>query len=323
MSRPSLHGSGALVRQTALEVLRQPFTLLVLLTVYALMALLPFLINHTLGEGQKLIRDSGLSLIFVSGILLGAYGSCSTLTREIHRGTAAAVLSKPIGRTRFFLAKFGGIAVAMGVYTLALVPALLLSVLAAAPAYHINWSAEVPLLLILPGSLLLAALINFRWQRPYSSHAIGLLLLLGALALAFGGRTDLTGRAIPLAARLDPGILQAVFALLLAILICSAISVSLATRFDVVPTLSITTVVFMAGLASEYLFGRLTGDHLPAWIPFALFPNWQHFWLADALSRPPGIPGGYLVTLSGYALLYAAAVLSLGVAAFHQMDVRT
>jgi len=41
----------------------------------------------------------------------------SSLAREIRTGTALAVLSKPVGRTRFLLAKYAGLALALTLLT--------------------------------------------------------------------------------------------------------------------------------------------------------------------------------------------------------------
>ena len=43
------------------------------------------------------------------GLLISGYASCATLDRERKAGTTAAILSKPVSRNTFFLAKFFGI----------------------------------------------------------------------------------------------------------------------------------------------------------------------------------------------------------------------
>ena len=106
----------------------------------------------------------------------------------------------------------------------------------------------------------------------------------------------------------------------LAVLIMAGIAVSLATRLDVVPTLSILSLVFMAGLVSDYLFGRLADTNTWADVLHRILPNWQHFWVVDALSRG-GIPWPYVGHAALYAAFYLAAILCLGIVAFRRTEI--
>ena len=132
---------GAIAGLTALETIRQPICFILVATCIALIALLPILTTHTLSESQRMVRDSALALHFVTGLVLGAYAACASINHEIRRGTAAAILSKPVGRDLFFLSKFSGIAVVMVLFSAAAVLATLLSDRTAAEAYRPDgWS---------------------------------------------------------------------------------------------------------------------------------------------------------------------------------------
>jgi hypothetical protein len=53
----------------------------------------------------------------------------------------------------------------------------------------------------------------------------------------------------------------------------------------------------------------------------AIVPNFQHFWLTDAVTQNSPIPARHLGMLAGYAAAQIAAFLALGVALFQRRDV--
>ena len=62
-----------------------------------------------------------------------------------------------------------------------------------------------------------------------------------------------------------------------------------------VPTLAICSALFLLGLVSDYFWGeRAKAGSWWASILYAVTPNWQLFWLADALEGTQKIPLSYL-----------------------------
>ena len=55
--------------------------------------------------------------MLLSGLFGAVLSASSSLAREIRSGTALAVLSKPVSRAQFLLAKFAGLAAALMVLT--------------------------------------------------------------------------------------------------------------------------------------------------------------------------------------------------------------
>lgn len=307
---------------TALEAARQPVFLLAGTFCLAMIALLPIFITHTLGEGAKIVRDSGLALQFVFGLLLGGYGACSSLTREIRRGTAAAVLAKPVSHGVFFLAKFAGVALVTAAFSAAAIMAILMSVRTASPMFGFDWWGVGPLAAAIAIAYLIAGIRNYITRGPFVSGAATLLVFSIAVAFAVSGFLDAEGRPAGFGALFAWKILPAGVLIAAAVTVLTGIALSLAIRLDVVPTLSLCTVIFLVGLVSDYFFGRHAAEHVSAAVLYRLIPNWQHFWVADALSGPGTIPWSYVGWASLYAGLYLAAVLSLGMLAFRQTEVR-
>jgi len=314
-----------IARLTTREAIRQPICLLLFLVCISLIAALPFLISYSMGDLERIVRDSAMALHFVVGLLLGCYAACSAFVREIHRGTAASVLSKPVRRGVFFLAKFAGVGGVMLLFSAGVAAATLLSTRAAAiydTQFTPAWRSSGPLLAAPLLACGIGAIWNFSRKRPFNSAAfrVLLVLLLAAATLeAVRGHGVDSETAWPLFARLLP----ASFLITVAVLVICALAVSLATRLDLVPTFSICAIVFFLGLVSDYLFGRaaLAGNRLAS-LCHHLLPNWQHFWMVDVVQHAHGISWAYVAAASGYAALYGGGILLLGLAAFNRMELR-
>jgi ABC-type transport system involved in multi-copper enzyme maturation permease subunit len=65
---------------------------------------------NTFGEDIKMVKDTGLTMIMVLGILVALWAASTSIAEEIDGRTALTVLSKPISRRSFIIGKFMGIA---------------------------------------------------------------------------------------------------------------------------------------------------------------------------------------------------------------------
>ena len=312
----------SIARLTALEALRQPIFLLMATACVVFIGLLPLLITHTLGEGAKLVCDSGLAFYFVCGLILGSYAACSSLNHEIRRGTAASILSKPVSREIFFLAKFTGVASVMLFFSAAAAIATVMSTRVAEPPYSFDWWAGVPLLIAPLLAYVIAGLWNFLTQRPFVSAASVMLVVALVIAFVLAGFVDSEGKAVSFGSAYSWKIVPVSVLIFFAIAVLTGLALSLAIRLDTVPTLSVCSVVFLIGLMSDYLFGRHSAHSLLADFIYRILPNWQHFWVVDALSGDGAIPWSYVARAAVYAGLYLAGILSLGLIAFRQLEVR-
>lgn len=99
----------ALALSTAKNEMAQPLYLL-LLAIGAfgvsLFTIYPF---NTLGDDIRLMKDSGVTLIMVLGMLQAVWSAGTSVSDEIEGRTALTVLSKPISRRSFILGKYAGI----------------------------------------------------------------------------------------------------------------------------------------------------------------------------------------------------------------------
>ncbi|NQU40557.1 MAG: ABC transporter permease [Lentisphaerae bacterium] len=319
----------ALAGLTALEALRQPVCLLLILVSSTLTALLPFLILHRFGEDGKLVRDSAFALHAVFGVFVAGYAATTALSRELESGTALVVLSKPVSRDCFFLSKFVGVVGVVGVFSLCAGLTTLLAERVAerfvnrdgVAGFVTDGQTGALLIAVMVAACVVGAVVNYKRQRPFGSVTttalLGGLLLCVVLASCF----DRTGQWAPFATRLDWRLVPVSVLITLGLVVMSSLAMTLSTVVGMVPTLASCSAVFALGMMSDYLFGLHATESLWAGLLYSAVPNWQHFWVCDQLNAGGSITGGYMGLAALYALVYASALLCLGTVLFRQKDV--
>ena len=110
----------------------QPLFMIILILGTVILLISIYIPYNTLGEDIKMLKDSGLELIRIFGIILAAWGASTTLADEIEGRTALTVLSKPVRRRSFVIGKFFGIG-----WTTGLMFLVLGAVLLAATSYKV------------------------------------------------------------------------------------------------------------------------------------------------------------------------------------------
>jgi len=320
----------ALAGLAALEAIRQPICLLLSSACVVLSTLIPFLHMYKYGEDGKLVRDGALALHFFFGVFIAGYAASSSLAREMRTGTASVVLSKPVSREVFFLSKFAGITVLILAFSACATMVTLLSERVAERFYFTDklvgyctdWQTGVLLIAAPFAAYLVAAVINYLAKRPFESTAFGLLVLFLFLVFLVCGFFDTTGHPAPFDFRVQWRIVPASLLVTMALIVLSAIAMGLSTRLTTVPTLTICSAIFLAGLMSDFLFGRNAEVSLIAGFLYCVIPNWQHFWVSDALTGGGTIPWTYILNAGSYALVYSAGILCLGIMSFRHAEMR-
>src|SRR5512137_5389 len=114
-----------------MELVRQPVFLLLMTTsvLFEIFLATPF--YFAFGDEPKLVKNSTLAVMLLAGLFGAVLSASASLAREIRSGTALAVLSKPVSRTQFLLAKYTGLMAALALLTYVnLVAALIASQMA-------------------------------------------------------------------------------------------------------------------------------------------------------------------------------------------------
>src|SRR5438445_13670654 len=125
-----------------MELIRQPVFLLLLSASALFSVYLASLPYFGFGDDPKLVKDSVLAVMLLVGLLGAVLSASNSVAREIHAGTALAVLAKPVGRAQFLVAKYAGLATALSVLMYVNLLAVLLASRMAYDAYgSTDWLA--------------------------------------------------------------------------------------------------------------------------------------------------------------------------------------
>ncbi len=312
----------AIAANAFMELVRQPIYLLLMTTSACFCVFLAVVPYFGFGDDPKLVKDSTLAVTLLSGLLTSVLCASASVGQEIRTGTALTVLAKPVGRTTFILAKYAGLAATLLLITYTNMVATLLASRMAFDAYGNADSLGFSIYLF---SVVLAYGIggfsNFFLRRPFTSEAAFAFVVLTTVALWVVAQFTQVDRAFQGAAVVDWRLLPAGVLILFALWILAGLALACSTRLEVVPTLAVCTAVFLLGLMTDYLFkGAADGGSWVSKIAYAVVPNWQQFWLADALEDKKSIPWSYVLKASAYLVTYVSAALALALALFEDRE---
>jgi ABC-type transport system involved in multi-copper enzyme maturation permease subunit len=312
-----------------MELVRQPIFLLLATLSSLFIVFLADVPYFAMGEDGKMVKDSALATMLTVGLFVAVLSASASVAHEIRTGTALAVLAKPVGRAKFLLAKYLGLAAALVV--LAFINTLA-TLLASRMAFDAYGEADLYGTGIYFGAVALAYVLagftNYFLRRPFVSDAVLFLALLTTAAVVYLAcfvELKRPGATEPGMYRVDFRLLPACVLVLLALLLLAGLALACSTRYDTIPTLIICSGLFLLGLMSDYLFGtRADAGSWWATICHTVLPNWHLFWLADALegTRNHAIPGvwGYVGKATGYVVGYLGASLAVALMLFEDRE---
>ncbi|MFA5042969.1 MAG: hypothetical protein WC381_05885 [Kiritimatiellia bacterium] len=319
--RTILLQAGTLATNTVRDIIRQPVILLLTTTAVVLIGLLPSTAVFAFGEEARLVRDGALALNLVFGLLVAGAAAAATIYAEIKRGTAATVLCKPVSRSLYFISTYIGVLMVLLLFCATTLLAGLLSLRMVLPGMQTDGRIGALFLAAVSIAFGYAAISNFMFRRQFVSQAfIGLLpcLMVAFVAAAW---IDPNGHAVRFGSLMAWQMVPAGILVSLAVMVLAALAVSLSTRLPPVLSTSACAAVFFLGLVSDYLLRAAAATSWWAASIYRLLPNWQDFWIVDALSGGGNIPWGYVAASAGYAGLYAVAALALGVLSFRRVEI--
>jgi ABC-type transport system involved in multi-copper enzyme maturation permease subunit len=306
-----------------MELVRQPIFLLLMTgsVMFEIFLAVPY--YFAFGDEPKLVDNSVLAVMFLAGLFGAVLSASSSLAREIRSGTALAVLSKPVGRAQFLLAKFTGLAAALTVLTYVNMIGVLLASRMAFDAYG---KTDVPALVYFGAGIALAYALagfsNFFLRRPFVSDAVFGMVFFTTIAAFYIFNFTRQQQSLGTAAAVNWNLLPAGILILFALWILASIALACSTRFDTIATLAICSAVFLVGLMSDYFFGK-PAAHGVWWAStlYSLIPNWQLFWLADAIETGKStFHWDYVAKALGYAACYVGAALAVGTVLFEERE---
>ncbi|MDB6029525.1 MAG: family transporter protein [Verrucomicrobiales bacterium] len=314
-----------IAKNTFMELVRQPIFLL-LMTASASFEVFLSCVNYFgFGDEPKLVKNSVLAVMLLSGLFGAVLSASAAVAREIRTGTALAVLSKPIGRAQFLLAKYFGLAAALTVLTYFNALAALFASRMAFDAYG---SVDIQALALFGGAIgsgyIFAGFTNFFLRRPFMADAV--LSVVVTLTIGFVIMSLLKKEIIWIDGNkgVDWRLVPASILILFALWILAALALACSTRFEMIPTLAICSALFLIGLMSDYFYqkagGKINGGPPFATVLYTIVPNWQQFWLADLLETGKQFPWTYVGKAFLYVVTYVGATLSLALFLFQDRE---
>ena len=280
----------SIAHATALEILSEPLSLLVLLAALVLTVLAPAFHYHQFGEATRMARDAGLSSLFTCGAVIAIFGTIRSFRREIESGTMSMALAHPVSRTGFFLAKtLGSLAAYLVFASIVFLTALVIVDGAAIGGAIARQSGDVARLygpnlaegvgvIVLP--LVVAAALNRfgRMRFVLSSFALAFVLALAFAALSIVHDATWALLLLPVA---------------LLIVIFSAILLSASAAFAV--RLRANAATSAAGV-----------------VLLLALPAVGNYYMSDALSNGGAVPWAYVGLAALVALPTVLLFLFLG-----------
>lgn len=305
-----------------MELIRQPIYLILMSCSAGFIVFLSCVPYFGFGDDPKLVKDSVLAVMMLVGLFGAVMSAAASVSHEIRTGTALAVLSKPVGRVQFLLAKYLGVFAALVLLTFVNMVA---SLLASRMAYDAYGDVDTRSLAIFTLALVLgygvAGFSNFFLRRPFVADAVFCLVGFELMAFVAINFLDKEGNLQTFAKGVDWRLVPASVLILFALSLLAGLAIACATRLDLIPTLAICTGFFLLGLMSDYLLGRpaAAGDWWAKTL-YAMVPNWQLFWLTDALEGGKAIPWSYVGKALVYVAGYLGATLALALVFFEDRE---
>ena len=308
-----------ILKNTFKECFREPIFYILLVTSVFLIGLFPSLAVFAFNEQLKMVVDSAMAAILFFGLLVAVLSASNSVYRETQNGTLLLLLSKPVSRFTFIAAKICGVLLILTVFTVICCLATLVTVSMLKTQLYLDPKAFYLYYSCILLSALWGVIRNYFKRISFSASASYSLLFLFIALFVFN---FLSSPRIGTDSVwvIQKHILPALILLMFAIWIIGTVTVVFSTRFNLLINLIFCLIIFILGLISDYLFGGGTSNILFKTL-YGIIPNWQIFWLADAISNNKIIPLIYIFWSFLYTLLYIICCLIIANICFKNREV--
>jgi hypothetical protein len=265
-----------------------------------MIGLFPTMSQYVFRQQVKMVVDSSMATTLTLGLVVAVLCASHTVTREMKNGTVLLLLSKPVRRWNFVLAKISGIIAALSVFVFLCNLGCIVSLRIAKDQFRHDMVAFY----FYYGLIVLSALIggarNYFTQVSFVAATINQLLIIFPLFILVLYFVPVEGKT----GFINFEVIPALILIFFAVWAMGAITVTLSTRLDLVANLTVCSIIFLLGLISNYFIGKESEASYFWKLVYALVPNWQFFWMADALASNTKIPYSYIAWSFVYVVLY-------------------
>ena len=305
-----------------MELLRQPIFLILTCASAAFIVFLAVSPYFGLGDDVKLVKSSVMATLLLCGVLTAVLLATTSLTAELKGGTALAVLSKPVDRSLFILGKLLGVCATIAIMVYINLLAILLASRMGYDAYGGTDPVGTTIFYTsIAISFAIGGFINYFLEKNFVSNTVFVTAIMTTAAFVLINFLDHEWNWQEFAVGVDWQMVPATVCLLFMLWTIASLAILCATRLETMATLTVCVLVVMVGLVSDYFFGTMTENG--SWIGkflYAAIPNWQNFWLTDAIEAEKGIPWSYVANLFAYMLCFVAMFTAGAFTLFHNRE---
>ena len=306
-----------IARNTFRECIREPIFFLLFLGAIILVGLFPSLSLFVFREQLKLVVDSSMATTLLFGLVAAVFCASNAVSREISNGTALLLLSKPVTRWSFIIAKIAGIVLALTLFVFICNISTLISLRVAKDQFELDYSTFYIYYGMIIAGLGWGALRNFYARKSFSASSLISLSFLIPLTLLIVSFIPVEGRLEGVHTEVIPALILLFFA----VWVMVAITVMLSSKLDITANLLVSSLLFFFGLVADYFFGASAGSFSLSALLYALIPNWQFFWMADALANKQQIPWEYVAWTAVYITFYISMCTVIAVTLFNDKEI--
>ncbi len=285
--RASLPKMAAVALSTSKSEIAQPlYAINMALGIFFLIVFI-FVPYFTLASDIKMLKDSGLSLILVLGIIQAVWAASTSVAEEVEGKTALTVLSKPVSRRDFILGKFAGIGWAVGLL-IVLLGLLFMVTVAYKPIYDAREGGY---------TLTAEQLAHFQSDPNWMNCFTEMVQVIPGLVLVF-----------------------------LEVLVMAALSVAISTRLPALANFIISFSIYVLGHLTPLLVqSQEVAQQLPPVVFFGrliatVLPVLDHFNVQASVAAGVNVPLTYLAWALVYCTLYSAVAMLLALTLFEDRD---
>ncbi|NLB55691.1 MAG: hypothetical protein GX811_08010 [Lentisphaerae bacterium] len=188
--------------------------------------------------------------------------------------------------------------------------------------YQISKMIGVPYFSMPLVALAVAGFFNYQKKIPFVSSAFYLVFIGLILTFVYSVSHDIFKNSSVFLQLWNFNIISQSLLITMAIITLASIAITLSSRLRPELTLLLCAGLLFAGLLSDYFFGKIAEEWVVARVFYLIIPNWQNYWVVDALVEDGIIPLNYLGVSLAYAVLYTSAVLLAGSALFERSQTR-
>jgi len=316
---------GAVAQAAYREGWRQPMFWLIIVGAIAVTWFSVIIPYFTFGDDYKMMKQIGFDVVMLAAILFGVLAASMSISEEIEGRTAVTLMSKPINRRQFLIGKFLGILMACMALSLVVGWNLNYALRVMREFDPIN-NAPDPLELSAAPSDKVVDQMTFQARRTFAPS-------FEAAVPTAPGRVIAKGAGLWFSDSIAHSV-----AILLGfgqVMILVAIASALATRLPFVINIVLCLVIYFLGHLAPVVV-RVTESAGTSDAPGmglvgflgklfdVVLPALEFFNMGPAIIRESPLDlwqfGGYVLTVFGYAVLYTAIALLVGLFLFEDRD---